>query len=80
MASGGAHNPAAVGSIPAPSTTRLPDSSVGRAPLLQSGCRRFETVSGNHSYGCSSEDESATLRRSRSGVRIAPAVPHSAFV
>ncbi len=53
----------------------LPGSSAGRAPLLQGGCRRFETVSGNHTYGCSSEDESATLRRSRTGVRIAPAVP-----
>ena len=68
----------------------LPGSSVGRAPLLQSGCRRFETVPGNHAnadvgglkpfsayrqHGCSSEEQSATLRRSRTGVRIAPAVP-----
>ena len=52
-----------------------PGSSAGRAPRLQRACRRFEAVSGNPHYGCSSAEQSATLRRSRSGVRVTSAVP-----
>ena len=42
----------------------LPGSSAGRAPRLQRGCRRFETVSGNHTKH--------TPCPNRSGARLQP--------